>query len=262
MGERTEHKPGTFSWVDIATTDQEGAKAFYSGLFGWETEDLPAGDGISYSMARIGGKAVAAIAPQPQQQRDAGVPPMWNSYVTVASADDAAAKAQEAGATVHAPPFDVLDAGRMAVIQDPTGAFFMVWESKQSIGAECVNEPGTLTWNELHVGDPEAAAGFYSQLFGWTTQDIDMGDGRTYRTVYNGERMNGGILPHPQGPQAPPYWLPYFVSEDAAATLTRAEELGGSTAAAPMQLPTGATIAVAQDPQGAYFALFEGETED
>src|SRR3954454_4623790 len=121
MGERTSYEPGTFCWVDLATTDQDGAKSFYSELFGWEADDRPAGEGITYSMQRLRGKDVAAIAPQPPQQREMGVPPLWNSYVSVTSADEAADRAKELGATVHAPPFDVLDAGRMAVIQDPQG---------------------------------------------------------------------------------------------------------------------------------------------
>src|ERR1700737_2885981 len=131
MGERTSYTPGTFSWADLTTTDQEAAKEFYGGLFGWKANYMPAGEGVVYSMQEIDGKPVAAIAPQQQAQADAGVPPMWNSYITVESADAAAAKAAELGASVHAPPFDVMDAGRMAVIQDPQGAFVMVWEPKR-----------------------------------------------------------------------------------------------------------------------------------
>src|SRR5947207_15995285 len=101
MTERTQYAPGTFCWADVTTTDQEGAKAFYTGLFGWDVEDLPVGDGVSYSMMRLDGKDVAAVSPQPEQQREAGVPPMWNNYVSVESADDAAQRAQELGATVH-----------------------------------------------------------------------------------------------------------------------------------------------------------------
>src|SRR5919204_1664809 len=97
MGERTGYEPGTFCWADLATTDQDAAKAFYSGLFGWEAEDMPVGDGASYSLQRLRGKDVAAIAPQPPQQRDAGVPPVWNNYVTVESADAAADRAAELG---------------------------------------------------------------------------------------------------------------------------------------------------------------------
>src|ERR1700740_3460182 len=103
MGERTQYTPGTFSWTDLNTTDQDAAKDFYTALCGWEITDMPAGEGIVYSMAAIDGKWVAAISPQPQQQREAGAPPSWNSYVTVESVDDAAARAQELGATVHAP---------------------------------------------------------------------------------------------------------------------------------------------------------------
>src|SRR5436190_10791270 len=121
MGERTQYAPGTFCWTDLTTTDQAAAKAFYGALFGWEAQDMPVGEGIHYSMMRLDGKDVAAISPQPPQQRDAGVPPVWNSYVAVESADAAANRAQELGASVHAPPFDVLEAGRMAVHPGPPG---------------------------------------------------------------------------------------------------------------------------------------------
>ena len=168
MGLRTSYAPGTFSWADLATTDQQDAKRFYGGLFGWEAQDMPVGDGVVYSMMSRDGHVVAAIAPQPQAQRDAGVPPIWQSYVTVASADEAAQRASAAGGHVHAPPFDVFDAGRMAVIQDPQGAFFMVWEPRRHIGAALVNAPGALTWNELYVPDLDAAQAFYGAVFGWS----------------------------------------------------------------------------------------------
>src|SRR3954452_11068664 len=179
MGDRTKHAPGTFSWADVTTTDQDGAKQFYSGLFGWEADDQPVGDGVYYSMMRLDGHAAAAISPQPQQQREAGVPPMWNNYVTVESADAAADRASELGATVHAPPFDVMDVGRMAVIQDPQGAFFMVWEPRKTIGAELVNAPGALAWNELASPDPGASAEFCGSLFGWTTDALEGAAPRT-----------------------------------------------------------------------------------
>ncbi len=130
MGERTSYTPGTFCWADLSSTDQPAAKAFYSGLFGWEAEDSPVGDGVYYSMMHLDGKRVAAIAPQPEQQREAGVPPQWQSYVSVESADAAAERASELGADVHAGPFDVMDVGRMAVIRDPQGAHCMVWQPR------------------------------------------------------------------------------------------------------------------------------------
>jgi predicted enzyme related to lactoylglutathione lyase len=259
MGERTQYTPGTFSWADVTTTDQPAAKEFYSGLFGWEAEDMPVGDGVAYSMMKQDGRNVAAISPQPQQQREAGVPPTWNSYVTVASADDAAAKAGELGGTVHAPPFDVMDAGRMAVIQDPQGAFFMVWEPRENIGAGVVNGPGRLSWNELASPDVDASAQFYGGLFGWTAQEFD-GMPVRYMVVSVGERSNGGIREMGNDP-APPHWLVYFGVDDIEAGLAKAKELGGTVMAGPMDIGI-AKIGVVQDPQGAMFALYAGDFDD
>src|SRR4030081_1608715 len=118
MGERTKYTPGTFSWTDLTTPDQDAAKQFYGDLFGWEMVDNPVGDGIVYTTARLDGKDVAAISPQPEQQREAGGPPARDPYVPVESADDALARAKEPGGAVHADAFDVLDVGRMGVVQD------------------------------------------------------------------------------------------------------------------------------------------------
>jgi predicted enzyme related to lactoylglutathione lyase len=258
MGERTQYTPGLFSWAELSTTDQDAAKAFYASLFGWQAEDLPVpGDGY-YSMQHLDGKEVAAIAAQPQAQRDAGAPPAWNSYVTVESADAAAARAGELGATVHAPAFDVLDAGRMAVIQDPQGAFFMVWEPKNHIGARLVNVPGALCWNELASPDLDASPDFYGQLFGWTVEPFE-GAPMRYLTLKNGDRVNGGM--RETQPQEPPYWLVYFAVEDVDAGVAKVTELGGNTLAGPFEMAMG-KIAIAQDPQGAVFALYAGQLED
>jgi uncharacterized protein len=255
MGERTEYTPGTFCWTDLATTDQDDAKRFYSGLFGWEAEDIPVGDGVTYSMMTRGGKRVAAIAPQPPQQRDAGVPPVWNSYVSVASADAAADRARELEAIVHAPPFDVMDVGRMAVIQDPQGAFFMVWEPRASFGAELVNEPGTFVWNELASPDLDASQAFYGGLFGWEMAQFEPNPS-PYLVISNEGSSNGGIRPPNQG--EPPHWLVYFGTEDIDAAFAKVEELGGQRLAGPIDIQV-AKIGVASDPQGAIFALYAGE---
>lgn len=258
MGERTQHAPGTFSWVDVTTTDQDAAKAFYGALFGWEAEDMPAGEGVVYSMMRLNGRDVAAISPQPQQQREAGVPPAWNSYVTVASADEAAARAAELGGTVHAPPFDVFDAGRMAVIADPQGAVFMVWEPRRSIGAQLVNAPGALVWNELASTDLGASAAFYEQLFGWAIEQFP-GSEQVYLGIRNGERGNGGIR-EATPPGIPPHWLVYFGVADLDASMARVRDLGGVVHAGPIDIEM-ARIAVVADPQGAVFALYDGMLE-
>ncbi len=259
MGERTQHSPGTFSWTDLNTTDQDGAKGFYSGLFGWEITDMPVGDDSVYSMAAIDGKWVAAISPQPQQQRDAGVPPAWNSYVTVEDADATAARAAELGASVHAPPFDVMEAGRMAVIQDPQGGWFLIWQPKDHKGAQLVNVHGALTWNELGSPDMDGSAAFYGDLLGWSTSPMEAGD-MPYLVISNGERSNGGIRP-PMPPEAPPCWLVYFATDDLAGSLATVSELGGTVLMGDTDIGVG-HIAVVQDPQGAVFALFAGHLDD
>jgi predicted enzyme related to lactoylglutathione lyase len=259
MGERTEYTPGTFCWTDLSTTDQEGAKAFYAGLLGWQAEDMPVGDGSIYSMQRVDGKDVAAISAQQQQQRDAGVPPTWNSYVSVGSADAAAERASELGATVHAPAFDVLDAGRMAVIQDPQGAFFMVWQPKRHLGAALVNAPGALCWNELNSPDPNASASFYGDLFGWEVAPFE-GSPDLYLAITNHGASNGGIR-ELNPPGMPPHWLVYFATDDLDGALAKVGELGGTTLAGPIDIQI-ARIAVIQDPQGAVFALYDGQLQE
>ena len=260
MAQRTQYTPGTFSWVDLTTTDQDAAKAFYSALFGWEADDQPVGEGMVYSMMNVSGKPVAAISTQPEAQREMGIPPLWNSYITVDDADQAAARAGELGANVHAPPFDVMDAGRMAVIADPQGAFFMVWQPKLHIGANLVNGPGLLSWNELHTPDLEGATSFYKDLFGWTTEDMDMG-GMTYRVIGVGDHGNGGLTDM-MPPGAPPHWLVYFGTDDLEGSVAKIGELGGTVVQPPMDIGEGNRVAVAQDPQGGIFALYAGRFDD
>jgi predicted enzyme related to lactoylglutathione lyase len=259
MGERTKYAPGTFSWTDLTTTDQEAAKKFYGELFGWEAVDNPVGDGMVYSMMRLDGKDVAAISPQPEQQRDAGAPPAWNSYITVESADDALEKAKGLGATVHAPAFDVMDVGRMGVVQDPQGAFFLVWEPKKHIGASLVNAPGAMSWNELASPDLDASAEFYRELFGWQVELFE-GMEMPYMTIKNSEGHNNGGM-RAAAENEPPYWLVYFGIEDIDAGLSKATDLGGTKLLGPMDIGMG-KIGVLQDPQGAVFALFAGQYED
>jgi predicted enzyme related to lactoylglutathione lyase len=259
MGERTKYTPGTFSWTDLNTTDQDGATAFYTGLFGWSTADFPVGDGAVYRMAMLDGRDVAAISPQPQAQRDAGAPPAWNSYVTVESADAALARAKELGATVHADAFDVMEAGRMGVIQDPQGAHFIVWEPKDHIGARLVNRHGALSWNDLASPDLEASGRFYSALFGWKIEPVEGMDMPYHAIKTSAGGNNGGI--RPMMPSEPPNWLVYFGSDDIDASLAKVDALGGRKLAGPIPIGPG-TFAVVQDPQGAIFALYAGQFED
>jgi uncharacterized protein len=257
MGERTSYEPGTFSWTDLATSDPDDAKRFYTGLFGWEFEDQPIpGDGGVYTMLRKDGKDVAALF-----KGQEGMPTFWGSYVTVESADSAAAKAADLGGTLMMEPFDVMDVGRMSVIADPTGAALCLWEPRASIGAELVNTPGAMTWNDLVTPGPDAAARFYETLFGWTTEEVAGGGG--YRVIRNGERNNGGIMPLDPERMAgtPANWMPYFGHEDVSRVVGEVEGLGGQVFNGPMQMPQG-SIAILGDPQGAAFAVWTGEYDD
>jgi predicted enzyme related to lactoylglutathione lyase len=247
MAERTSYAPGTFSWAELVTSDADAAKAFYTEVFGWDYHDNPMGDGMVYSTALVDGKAAGALFASADQ------PPHWNCYVTVASADESTRKAGELGATVMAEPFDVMEVGRMSVIVDPTGAALCLWEPRQHIGAAVVNQPGALTWNDLVSPDPDAAARFYGELFGWTYMDIP--DSGGYRVIRNGERSNGGMSRHEDAPAA---WLPYFGHEDADAVHGRIAELGGRALTEPMSIGAG-RIAVLADPQGAVFAVWTGD---
>jgi hypothetical protein len=255
MGERSSHPPGTFSWIDLTTSDVASAKAFYTGLFAWQYDDQPIpGDGV-YSMVVTDGKAVCALS-----EAQPGMPTAWTSYVTVASADDSATTARELGASLVMEPFDVLDAGRMALIQDPTGAMFAVWEPRRSIGAELVNVPGAFTLNQLNTSDPDAALAFYTGLFGWRSKQVG-GDPAPYWGLFNGDRVNAGLMEMPPGLGAPPHWLVYFGSEGVDNDAGRIAELGGQVMVPPMEVP-GGKIVVAQDPQGGVFGLFSGRFDD
>jgi predicted enzyme related to lactoylglutathione lyase len=258
MGERSGYTPGTFCWTDLTTTDQQAAKEFYGGLFGWEAEDMPVGEGASYSMMRLGGKDVAAIAPQPPQQREAGAPPVWNSYISVEDADAALERATALGASAHAPAFDVMEAGRMAVLQDPQGAYFIVWQPRGHFGAALVNEPGALVWNELASSDLDGSAAFYSELFGWSTEPFT-GSPEPYLSIKNAGASNGGMR-ELNPPDAPPHWLVYFGVDDIDAALARVQELGGTKLAGPIDIGI-AKLGVVQDAQGATFALYAGALE-
>jgi uncharacterized protein len=263
MSERIEYAPGTPSWTDHASPDPGAAAEFYTALFAWETENRmpPDADG-EYHMATLRGKEVAALGSQPME----GVPPTWNTYVTVASADDAAAAVKDGGGTVVMDPFDVFESGRMAVCSDPAGAFFMVWEPMESIGAELVNEPGTMSWNELITNDVEGAKRFYGEALGWQTTSMEGGPGPY--TIWHppgvepkqgpqeeGGNGVGGLMSSEQlPPGTPPFWMVYFAVDDADATVAKAEELGGSVMAPAFDTPVG-RIAVLNDAQGAVFSV-------
>ena len=179
MPERDGYIAGVPCWVDTSQPDPDAAAGFYGGLFGWEFEDaMPAGSQGRYLIARLRGGDVAAVSSQPE-----GAPPqaVWNTYIWVEDADESAAKAREAGGSVLVEPVDVMDAGRMAVLADPEGAAFCVWQAREHRGAQIVNEPGALNFNVLNTRDPGAAKRFYGAVFGWATLDLASGEFWTLR---------------------------------------------------------------------------------
>jgi uncharacterized protein len=278
--ERESYPPGVPCWVDTSQPDPEAAVSFYSGLFGWEFVDrMPADSPGRYFVGQLRGRDVAGVGSQPE-----GMPPaaVWNTYVCVESADDAAAKAKDAGGQVLMEPFDVVDAGRMAVLADPEGAVFCVWQPKGTVGAQLVNEPGTWNFSELNTQDPDRAAAFYGQLFGWEAQRLDSGEGGGDFTMFRlpgygdhlaerdpGIRERQSEVSAPEGfedavawlvPMAgdqfpegtPPHWSITFAVDDADATAARAAELGGTVLAPPFDAPW-VRMTVLSDPQGATF---------
>lgn len=254
MGARSEHQPGMFSWVDLSTYDVPAAKEFYGTLLGWRFEDTEIPGGGTYTMCRVGDDEVGAIA-----QATDRFPPSWNSYVTVLSADDAAAKARELGASVVVEPIDVMDAGRTATFADPAGAALCVWEPHESIGATRVNDLGCLMLNELHTADPAKALEFYFGLFGWGTEPMESEDRPEYKVITLDGRLNGGVF-GVRGLE-PPGWIPYFTVPDRDGAAEETKEMGARELFR-TDLEGEGGIAIFADPQGARFAVFDGEVDE
>lgn len=258
MGERTHYEPGAFCWVGLATSDPGGAEAFYAKLFGWQAEDLPAGAAGTFTMLRRGGKAVAILYSQTPEARAAGAPPHWTSYISVEDADATATRTRElGGAAVFRAPFDVLDAGRVAAIRDPTGAIVSLWQPRSQVGAALVNHVGALCWNELATPDVERAKSFFGELLGWEYETDESG----YTTIKNAGRLNGGMREQSEQERGlEPNWLPYFAVEGAGEAARQAERAGGRTLVPTMEIASG-RIAVMTDPLGAAFGVFDGRTD-
>ena len=257
MATVTQHAPGTFCWPELCTTDQDGAKKFYTALFGWTFTDSDIGGGESYTMLKLKGKDAGALYRLGKEQLGRGVPPHWTSYVAVENADAATAKVKQLGGSVMKDPFDVFDHGRMAVVQDPTGATFCLWQAKKNIGVGVLNETGALCWTELLTTDTDKAGGFYKQLFGWKTETMPMGSGATYTMFKNGEPYAGGMMKITQqmGP-IPSNWGVYFQVDDCDKATVKAQGLGAKTVVPPTDIPEMGRFSTLTDPQGAFFSLY------
>lgn len=244
--------PGVPSWVDLMVPDRHVAKDFYTALFGWDYDEGSAETGY-YSTCLVDGQPVAGIGQSPPEQ--SFPPPAWTTYLATDSADDAAAAVTSAGGQIVMPALDVMQFGRMAIAVDPAGAVFGLWQSGSHTGANLVNEPGALIWNEVLSRDVEASKPFYASVFGWTY--TDMGDqGFTYASIeLDGRTIGGigGIPPYvPEG--APSHWLTYFATADTDAACAAAGANGGVVHREPVDTEYG-RMAVVGGPAGETFAL-------
>lgn len=252
-----EHAPGTFSWFECGSRDAAAAKEFYTRLFGWSAEDRPLPGDMEgqYTMLRLDGEDVAGLYELAGPMAE--VPPHWATYVTVSSVDETAARAESLGGKVAAPPMDVPGVGRIAFLEDPTGAMIALFQPGEHRGsAKQGRTPGAFCWSELATNDVARAGEFYRQLFDWTSKSDD-GDPPYTEFLRDGTAIAGMLALTPQHGDAPPHWLPYVAVADCEATAAKASELGGQVIVLPTEVPEVGTFAVFFDPGGAGLAVIE-----
>lgn len=246
----------SFWWADLQSTDVKASLTFYGRVLGWDFRDESDESGaMVYHTANIGGVKLAGLGQLQDQAMQAGMPSMWTSYVTVADVDATCAKATQLGGTVMMPAMDVMDQGRMAIIVDPTGAAFGIWQNGRHDGADAVNQPSTLIWTELYSSDVEASRTFYRSLLGWESAPMEGSD--SYWLFELDGRQFAGLMKKPaEMGEMPDSWLAYFGVADVDATKAEVEAAGGEVVFGPMQTGPGRTIGV-RDPQGGFIHLMQ-----
>jgi len=250
------HPPGTFCWTDLGSKNVAGAAKFYQRIFGWTSRDQPmGGSGFVYSTMLVKGRDACAVYPMDDEQRKRKAPPCWLPYLCVRSAARTARKAKAAGGRICLGPLKVMEHGRLAIMQDPTGATFGLWQPAKHRGAGLNNTPGTVCWHDLNTLQPGVAAKFYAKVFGWKTQAMGKGAG-VYRLFKLGRSGVGGVWPVPL-PKLPPSWLTYWNVRDCSRTVAQVRRLGGRVMMAPMTVPGYCRFAVLRDPQGAAFGVLQ-----
>jgi len=247
---------GQFCWVDLVAHDMMAAQEFYADLFGWTVVMRDTGDGPPYAMFFQNGNVVAGIGEMEDEMLQNGMPPTWNSYISVNDVHDVTESAQELGGTVVTPPMEIMGAGWLAFIQDPTGGTLGLWQPGTHYGATQVNEPGTFCWNDLNTHNTDAAKQFFQALFEWTFEEDPRSKG-SYFVIKNDGRENGGLLGMTDELEnMPPHWMVYFAVEDVEKATERLVDLGGGVHQGPFRTSTG-LMTVVEDPQGASFYLIE-----
>ncbi|WP_037605270.1 VOC family protein [Streptacidiphilus rugosus] len=249
-----DYTPGTPRWIDLGSPDTAATAAFYTGLFGWTTEDAGPDTG-GYGFFNLDGRMLGGFGPL----MDPNASPSWTIYFGTDDAEATAKSVEQAGGTVRAPAMDVMDFGRMAQLSDGQGGEFAVWQPRSNPGFHAVNVPGSLAWAELHTSDPEAARAFYTSVFGWSLNDQNMGD-FTYTVASMGteETSFGGLMGHMPGETAT-YWLPYFEVADCDATVAKVAGLGGTVFMGPDTLAGVGRMAAIRDIHGSVFSVITSE---
>ncbi len=256
--------PGHFYYADLNTTDVDAAQAFYGAMLGWTFEEIP-GAPNRYVPASVEDRPKAAIAGLDPELAAQGVPPYWLPYLWVTSVDEVVARTPELGGRVVVEPMDVFDMGRMAILEDPTGAVFGVWQDAQPGQTTAKNEHGTPFWFELHTSDVDGALAFYRELVGWTTEPQDMGPEMTYHLIVP-EQVDelqtgaGGIMTQMRQDReagVPSRWFVYFHVDDTDAAFAKAIELGAGAVMEPHDIPGAGRSCWITDPQGAYLAMMK-----
>ena len=255
MPDVTSHAPGTPSWFELSTTDDEGALAFYGALFGWVDDPQQIGENQYYHMQKLNGLEAASIYKQSEEEKNQGVPPHWNTYFTVSNVGQIVAMAIEAKGTLLFGPMDVFTAGRMAMLQDRQGAAFAIWQPQDHIGCRVKGEPGAIAWNELATTDPDDAIEFYKSLLGVDSAAMQ---GPMEYTMLKaaGTDVAGVMRITPEMGPVSPNWAVYFSVADVDATASQAASLGGTVLVPGTDIPEIGRFATIQDPQGAVFSVF------
>jgi len=257
MTEMTSYAHGVPCWIDLMTPDRDVSTTFYESLFDWEAGEPGIAESGYYTQFTKRGLTVAGMGQQDPGM--AGMPALWTTYLAVDDVAETADRVPDAGGTLLLPATDVFELGRMAMAVDPTGAIVGLWQGRSHIGAQLVNEPGTLCWNELATRDVAAAEAFFGELLGWTVDTSD----DTYHQFEVGGRSVGGIMPMTPGrypDDVPPHWMPYVAVADCDASATSATALHATVLVPPFDIPAG-RVAVVRDPLGAMFSMIELELD-
>jgi uncharacterized protein len=250
--EMTTYPEGTPCIVDLQATDLDAARQFYETLFGWGSKHFPEMDGGPWLMTKDG-KHVCTIAPVAPVAEKAGLP-LWNTYLSVDDLDAVLAQVGPSGGTVVSEPTDVLDKGRLAVISDPSGGAVSLWQGLTLKGAELVNEPGALCWNELATRDPEAASRFFKDLLDLDAYELDT-EAPMIELRRQGRAVAGIVIMNDAWPpELPSHWMAYFQVDDTDGFAARCHELGGGVSVPPTDIPRG-RFAVLNDPEGNAFSV-------